>query len=242
MVDLNLCDVIMANHKRTEIGCDMKYGAFRRRIRHNTAVLKKALDQREKLITILPNLYTMTTGPGELHSSVMIRNAHDILPSAFIGALASINANGTDAYQITPNDEEIQIELKTSEIDSRKVWKGVRGGLYTGKCNSKASKVAVTSHLNASYQFDSEAIKNEKRVKTVLIVCDTASEIDTYFDAWEIDGNILVDEYLHNKTTAAIKLGSFMLHGKRAKTVVDLEGIDTWKKRVGANAPIKYPV
>ena len=114
------------------------YKEFRKRVNHNTTVLKAALACKENLVNILPRLYTMTSMPGELNSRTLIRNAHDMLPAAYYGALANLCNNGADAFVIKPDGQQIKIEFKTSEVDSRKVWQGVRAGLYTGKANNKA--------------------------------------------------------------------------------------------------------
>jgi len=228
---------------------NMTYSEFKRRVDHNTTVLKKAIAEKEKLIRFTPDLYTMTTEPGELHSSILFRKGPDLLPSVYYGALANVESTGVDAYKITATGDIINLEFKTSEIDSKKVWKGQGNGLYVGKSNSDRDKITVTSKLCASYSMLTSSIQEAKRIKTVLMVCDTSSdsELDTYFDAWEIDGNIIVDKYFKkNQTTgkdkpkinkATIKLGSFMKHGVRAETVIPLEGIENWKRRVSKFAP-----
>lgn len=215
----------------------LSYKEFRRRVNHNTNVLQLALANGENLIHILPRLYTMTSKPHELNSSILIRNAHDMLPAAYYGALANLNNNGADAFMVKPDHEHIKIEFKTSEIDSRKVWQGIRGGLYTGKANTKASRTTITSALVASYCLHTESIKQAKKIKTVLMISDTAA--DGYFDAWEMDGETVVKGYLHDKSfNATIKLGSFMKNGKRAKTVVPLIGLEAWSDKVREHAPV----
>jgi len=220
----------------------MTYREFRKRVNHNTAVLRHALETGKPLITILPDLYTMTSKPGELHSSTLMRNSHDMLPAAYYGALANLNTNGADAYTISPKGDETKIEFKTSEIDSRKVWQGPLGGLYVGKENTASDRTAVTSVLCASYALHTDSIKQAKKIKTVLMVSDTAGA-DGYFDAWEMDGDTVLDKYLHNKGYKAdIKLGSFMKHGRRARTVVALRGVESWMVDVRKTAPVKMPV
>jgi hypothetical protein len=199
--------------------------------------LKAALAKKHNLITILPDLYTMTSHPGQLTSSTLMRNAHDILPAVYYGALANLDNNGADAFVIKPNGQQIKIEFKTSEIDSRRVWQGIRGGLYTGKANNRVSRSAVTSSLAASYSLHTESIKQAKNIKTVLMICDAVT--DGYFDAWELDGETVVQGYLHDKGyQATIKLGSFMKHGRQAKTVVPLIGLRAWEHNVRKSAPM----
>ena len=69
------------------------------------------------------------------------------------------------------------------------------------------------------------------------MVCDAVT--DGYFDAWELDGETVVQGYLHDKgTQATIKLGSFIKHGKQAKTVVPLIGLRAWEDQVRKSAPV----
>jgi hypothetical protein len=220
----------------------MTYREFRKRVNHNTAVLRKALETGQSLITILPDLYTMTSKPGELHSSTLMRNSHDMLPAAYYGALANLDNNGADAYVISPKGDETKIEFKTSEIDSRKIWQGPRGGLYIGKQNTPSDRTGVTSVLCASYALHTDSIKQAKKIKTVLMICDIAGT-DGYFDAWEMDGDTVLNNYLHNKGHKAdIKLGSFMKHGRRARTLVALRGVESWMADVRTNAAVMMPV
>jgi hypothetical protein len=217
----------------------MSYSTFRRRVRHNTAVLQEALDEGKPLITIISDLYTWTTAPGELHSSVLIRNAHDMLPSAYLGLLPNIQANGIDAFRVNNDGQLIEYELKTAEIRSSQIWKGPKGGLYTGDHRSKTTKSSVTSTLSAHYKFSTADNAATKRMKTVLLICDTDGP-DGYFDAWEMDGDVIMDSYIRDRIGKVdIKLGSFMLHGRRAKTVVPLKGFGAWKQEIERMAPLK---
>lgn len=217
----------------------MSYSTFRRRVRHNTAVLRDALASGRSLITIIPELYTWTTAPGELHSSILIRNAHDMLPSAYLGLLPNIQSNGIDAFRVTADGQLIQYELKTAEICGDKVWKGPRGGLYLGDNRSKTTKIGVTSSLNASYNLRTIGNAATKRMRTVLMISDT-SGADGYFDAWELDGDTIMDEYIGDRIGQLdIKLSSFMLHGRRASTVVPLRGFEDWKAEIAVRAPLK---
>lgn len=218
----------------------MNYQTFRTRVNHNTKVLSEALDTNQPIITILPKLYTWTTTPEDnLHSSILMRKAHDLLPAAYLGLLVNVEATGIDAFKMTNKNEIIPYELKTSEIGSKAIWRGVRGGFYTGTNVRSTTKVAVSSYLSAAYNFHTKENHNVKRIKTVLLTSDTDG-YDGYFDAWELDGNIIIDKYVKKRTgTVTVKLSSFMIHGSRAKTTVPLEGYKKWKTRVFKNAPTK---
>lgn len=212
------------------------YEMFRHRVDYNTEVLKEALRTKTSLIKILPELYTWTNEPNTLHSSVIMRNAHDMLPAAYLGLLVNINANGIDGFEMLPTGECIHNELKTSEIDGSRVWQGPRGGLNIGGHMKKSEKVCVTSALNGSYHI----IKNgaSKNMNTILCVCDTSGP-DGYFDAWEIDGDTVMHYFRSRTGKIDIKLGSFMKMGRRSKTVVPMVGYDAWAEKMRKAAPVR---
>lgn len=216
------------------------YRTFRRRVEHNTKVLKKALRRGQTLTNILDKLYTWTTKPGELHTSVILRNAHDIIPAAYLGLLVNIEPTGVDAFKMDSKNKCIQYELKTTEIRGKKIWQGVKGGLYIGNPMSKSKYSGITSDMTASYNCLSANTLHSKHIKTVLMVCDTDGTQDGYFDAWELEGNTIAKHLKHkfNRTSVTISLGTFMREGKRSNTVVKLEGFQNWKNRIKSMAPI----
>jgi hypothetical protein len=214
------------------------YRTFRRRVAHNTRVLKNALRKGKSLVTIIDQLYTWTTKPGELHSSVLIRNAHDIIPAAYLGLLVNVNATGIDAFKMNIKNQRIDYELKTAEIRGNKIWQGIKGGLYIGNSVSRDKFSGITSQMTASYNFSTKNIINSKHIKTVLMVCDTSGR-DGYFDAWELDGSLIAKFLKPKLGNVTISLGTFMREGKQAKTVVDMEGFSNWRQRIADIAPVK---
>lgn len=226
----------------------MDYNEFTRRVNHNTRVLTDALANKTPLTNILSNLATYTSLPGQLHSSVIMRNAHDILPSAYLGLLANLDSNGTDAFKVCKNKRIIPYELKTSEINSDLIWKTVRGTLYIGKANIEHQNACVKSKLNASYNLKSLANTHSKRMKTILLVSDVNSAMtDGYFAAYQLLPDVVMEKYLlkqRNNSKSGnitIKLGSFMMNGQVAKTVVPLLGFNDWEENVRKKARILAP-
>lgn len=215
----------------------MSYRTFRRRVAHNTSVLKTAIANGDALITILPKLYTWTSKPGELHSSVLVRNAHDMLPAAYLGLLVNIDANGIDAYSVKYDGTVVYYELKTSEIRSSKIWQGPQGGLYIGVPGNKNKYSGVTSAMGARYGDLTENVLESKRMKTILLVCDTDGS-DGYFDAFELAPDTIMDKINGRVGSVHIKLGSFINSGVRAKTVVNVEGFENWRNRIRNSAPV----
>ena len=213
----------------------MDYITYEARTVYNTLVLKNALERDIPLTAILHELYTWDSEPGETHFHVLMRNAHDIIPAAFLGVLASTNNNGVDAYSIDEDGKVTEIEIKTSEIDSSNIWKGREGGLYVGLQNNTDRRAAITSRMAASYTCHSDANKLSKNMRTVFMITDT-NDSHTYIDAWELDGAAVM-EYLHlsKNKYRSIKFGSFRKNGRRSETVVPLESFDNWKERISAN-------
>jgi hypothetical protein len=223
-----------------EKATQMNYTTFCERVEHNTKILKKALKHKKSRISILTDLYTWDTAPGELHDSEIISNAFDILPAAYLGLLANTKKNGTDAFAVDSNNQITNYELKTATIRGADVWKTVRGTLYKGNRTTEYDKVNVRSALNASYKLWTSNNVNSKRIKTVLLVSDTDNNSINYFDAYELDGNTIFNYLIRTKSkNRTIKFGTFYNYGQRSDTVVPLEGIESWENNIRRSAPIK---
>lgn len=214
------------------------YTTFKTRVEYNTQVLLDALEQDLPLCAILHKVYTWEYEPGEAHFSILMRNAHDIIPSLFLGVLANCDNNGIDAFEIQEDESVIEIEIKTSEVRSNKIWSGPQGGLYTGIQNTKTRRAALTSGLAASYTCHTEANKLSKNMRTVFMMTDTNGP-NTYIDAYELEGEAVL-KYLNlsDCKSRGIKLGSFMKEGRRCKTAVELEGFENFRDRIGRTAKI----
>jgi hypothetical protein len=210
----------------------MNYEEFKIKVSYNTERLKETIANNGCLTTLLSQVYTINHAPGECHSSVLMRNSHDIIPSLYLGALASTNNNGTDAYIVKEDDSIEGIEIKTSEFDSQKVWKGPQGGLCIGLSNEKNRYSALTSKVAAAYDLKTQEILKTKCMRTVMMITDTSGP-NTYLDAWEIDGRTAI-ELLSRTTcnTRNIKFGSFLKYGQPAKTTVPLIGFQAYKQHL----------
>tara|TARA_B110000503_G_scaffold134602_1_gene213863 strand:- start:1458 stop:2162 length:705 start_codon:yes stop_codon:yes gene_type:complete len=211
----------------------MDYKEFTKRVKHNTRILKHALDNDTNLVTIVSQFYTWQSAPGELHFSVLMRNLHDIIPSVFLGALANLDNNGIDSFIVNADNTVEHLEMKTSEIASKKVWKGALGGLCVGIGAGRTQRQAITSALSASYNCHTHENLLSKNMRTVLFITDTDNLVtsNTYIDAWELSGEAVI-EYLQLSTVKKrdIKFSSFMKNGFKAKTVVPLVGFEKLKK------------
>ena len=205
----------------------MNHQQFVERVNYNTSILKNALKNDINLIAVADKFYTFQSEPEGLHFSVLMRNLHDIIPSVYLGALANVKNNGADAFIVNADQSITPLEIKTCEINSSKVWKGSRGGLSLGIGTSSTQRQALRSAISGSYRCYTEENLCSKNMRTVLFIADTDNMLvsNTFLDAWELPGNIVIKYLkLSNNVARNIKLGSFIQNGFRSKTVVPLKG------------------
>lgn len=218
----------------------MKHEEFQHRVKHNTQVLRRALDNNENLVSIADKFYTWENAPGELHFSILMRNLHDIIPCAYLGALANTKGNGADGFAVKLNNDIECLEVKTSEVASTRVWKGEKGGLYTGIGSDRRQSNALTSAMSAKYVCHTKSNLKSKNMRTILFITDTDDIMCThsYIDAWELCGSTIM-KYLRltENKKRSIKFGSFLLRGFKAKTTVPLVGFDAFKAKLQEIAP-----
>jgi len=218
----------------------MNYTEFTKRIEHNNQVLKHALDNDINLVSVAHKFYTYQSEPESLHFSVLMRNLHDIIPSAFIGALANLDNNGIDAFVVDADEKTTYIECKTCELASKKVWRGSKGGLYTGIGARKTQRQSIRSAISASYACHTRENLLSKNMRTILFIADTDNALasNTFVDAWELDGTAVI-KYLQlsNCKKRDIKLGSFIKEGFRTDTLVPLVGFYNLENYLRETAP-----
>ena len=213
----------------------MDYNTFASLVDHNTAMLKQTLAKQDaSLLELPPRMYAWNQARGG-HFQVLGGKVFDFIPSAFLGLLPSTEKTGTDAYKVLPDGTVVPFELKTTMVAGDMVWQTKSGSLKIGK-PVKNGYAELASRLSAAYSVTDPSKIHRKNMQTILLISDV-SEGDTYIDAWQMDGNKVV-EYINGRTKCDIKLSSFMLHGSRAETVVPLEGYDSWKARLSVLAPV----
>lgn len=207
---------------------------FRRRVDHNTSVLKKALLDGKSIISVIQDFYTLTSKPGDLHHMEIALNYMDIAPSVYLGFLPSLNASGADAVQILPNNQKVYWELKTSTINGMLVKLGSKGGLYLQKDeNNPKSRISVLSYLRAKYNISSDENLASKNRKTAMLIADKDFPQFDFIDAWCMKGNDVVDIISGN--SGQIKFSVFKNKGEQMKPVVDLPGYDKWCQVITTN-------
>lgn len=207
------------------------YENFKNRVDHNTLILENAIRNGICLSTIVSSMYTWDTNPGKLHFSEIQSLSFDVIPCAFLGALANTKRTGADGFIVKEDGSLNPIEVKTSLVDTTKLWKGANGGLYFGKGKKPTEKVHIRSNLKASYNCHTTGNLESKEMDTYLLVGDTSGRFapNSYVDAWYMDGKPIV-EYLRrsDQKSRTIKLGSFMKEGRQAETTVPLDGVYKW--------------
>jgi len=220
----------------------MTFKEFKKRVKHNTKILKSALKNDVCLTSIARDLYTWTSKPGELHFCVLGRNLTDIIPSLYIGSLANISTNGVDNYIVHPDGIVENIEVKQSEIASTTVWQGPQGGLAMSITAHKTSRINLKSRISGSYTFRTPENLLSKNMRTILCIADTDNLItkNTYVDLWELNGNIVVEYLQRSKNQKRdIKLSTFIKHGSQTKTTVPLVGFEKFEEKLQEVAPSK---
>lgn len=213
----------------------MDYREFKYRVTYNSSVIKEALDKNEKIVTVLDNLYTFDSKPKELSSLTLVRKAYDIIPACYIGALASIKSNGTDAYIVDKENNIEHLEIKTSEVIGDQIWQGPKGGIRVG-ANSGSD---LKSALGANYTIQTEKIVESKKMRTVLMIAD--NRFEGFIDSFEIEpsniGN-LIEGKMKLKQSFSIGLHEFLRHGKPAESMIPMMGYYNWIDIIRKTAPV----
>ena len=202
----------------------MNYQEYQKRVEHNTKLFTECFANNDSIFCLLDKIYTWEYAPGEMHFSKIMRNAHDIIPSLYLGLLASTENNGADAYEVNEQDEISPVEIKTGEIATNKVWRGTKGGLYVGLENTATKRAAVTSRVTATYTLHSYDNRESKNMRTILMVADTDGP-NQYIDALELPGDKVLNYLnLSDNKSRTIKVSFFLNEGWQADTVVPLKG------------------
>lgn len=213
----------------------MDYKEFNYRVTYNSAVIKEALYQNKKIVTVLDDLYTFDSKPKELSSLTLVRKAYDIIPACYIGALASIKSNGTDAFIVDQDNNVEHLEIKTSEVAGDQIWQGPKGGIRVG-ANSGSD---LKSALGANYTIQTERIIDSKKMRTVLMIAD--NRFEGFIDSFEIEpeniGN-LITEKMTLKQSFSIGLHEFLRHGKPSTSTIPMMGYNNWIDIIRKTAPV----
>lgn len=213
----------------------MDYKEFKYRVTYNSAVIKDALYKNEKIVTVIDNLYTFDSKPKELSSLTLVRKAYDIIPACYIGALASVKSNGTDAYIVDEENNIEHLEIKTSEVVGEQIWQGPKGGIRVGVNTGNDLKTA----LGANYTIQTQKIVESKKMRTVLMIAD--NRFEGFVDSYEIDSNNtgnLIQEKMKLKQSFSIGFHEFLKHGKQSQSMIPMMGYYNWIDIIKKTAPV----
>ena len=214
-----------------------EFNSYTSRILFNQSVLVDCIKENKKMLDYIDKVYTYDSVPGEHTSTLLGFQSHDIMPSIHLNALAVTKPSGVDAYRFHKiNDKFFKepIELKSGTIRTKNAFLGKYGAIYIGNPEGdRNARTSLLSNCNASYTCHTLENVESKNMATILFLLDY--ETDLYIDAWEMDGDDIVnylkgDPAKKRNIKRTIKMCSFMLTGEKADTFIPFVGIDEWKK------------
>ncbi len=204
---------------------------FQKRLAHNT---KTFLKQMEKNKFTPSAYYLWDKKPREMSTLQYCRKISDIFSATIIGALPASNMYGEDAY-IMKAGKIIKVELKSTYINHKSLWRTKSGTVYVGNTNAMLS---IENYFKARYSHNSY----DPEIDDYLICCDTSGKWNTeVIGVWKIDGKTghkLLNEY----STKQITLRKFIKHGEKLDgrhLNVPIIGWETYKKTLQRRLPIK---
>ena len=173
---------------------------FRKRLQYNTELFKKQL----KYNKFTPSLYYLIDKkPKELSSLQYCRKSSEIWAAAVVGALCSSEMTGTDAYIMRANKIN-GIELKTSYISHKKIFKTSNNKIYT------YPRLQLENSFRGRYAQNSY----DPEIDDYLICCDTSGKWNTeVIGVWKLSGKM--GQLLLNEGITAITLKKFQIYGKQ---------------------------
>ena len=194
------------------------------RIDYNTRLVLNAINSGQSVFCILP-FVKVVDYDNLLHGNKIIRNINDIIPAIMLGLLPAVARHGYDAVGVE-DGEIIEYELKISSFNTQQVWSGSRGALYIGLENTPARRVRLASYLCGSFNINSDACRESKNRRTILLVANESLPPEEVFvDAYELSGSVVM-EYLNKSlnSTRTIKLGTFLNYGNPRTGIVPFIG------------------
>ena len=202
---------------------------YKRRVTHNTEVLKDALNKKQNLVSILDQVYTLDMEPNTIHFSLLIPKWADIIPAAFLGHLAIIEEKtGADGIRYCEKSNRFyEAEYKISTFHSSKLQVGPKGGLSIGYGKKPTG---VTSYISAAYTIHSGENLETKKRETYLCITDADNKIYNFIDFYKISGQKAYSALISSdRKKRQISLGLFRNHGERPKTVVPVPSWDLYE-------------
>jgi hypothetical protein len=196
---------------------------FDRRVEYNYNLFKKQI----KSNTFTPSLYyLLETEPKGLTTLQYAKRIWDIYAAAVCGVLAMSSNTDKDAVLIK-NNNVTKIELKTSSLETRGVFKTTKGKVFVGY------RTNLSSYLSATFSG-----YHESDMPVYFVLTDTSSKWETELvGVWQMDGKTVNKCLLENKQS--IGLSKFIKYGKRKLVKVDTIGYSKWFNTMYKRLPVK---
>jgi len=154
---------------------------------------------------------------------------HDIYAAAVTGTLAISDKRDHDAMSMKKG-KCMKVELKTSYLNTKSVWKTRQEKIYVG------DRTSLTGYLKASFGGNPP----EDDMMVYFVCCDTSGKWDTeVIDVWQMDGEMAIDLLKESKN---LTLQKFIGFGRKKRVEVNTIGWSTYTKTLLKRLPEKKSV
>ena len=196
---------------------------FNRRVAHNQKLFEYQTERNE----FTPSLYYLWDhGPKELSTLQYCGMDHDIYAAAVTGTLAIADKGDHDAMEMK-NGRCMKVELKTSYLTTKRVWKSKGKKIYVG------DRASLTGYLGARFGGNPP----EDDMKVYFVCCDTTGKWDTeVIDVWQMEGQTAIDLL---KESNKITLQKFISFGNKKRVKVETIGWGLYKRTLIRRLPEK---
>ena len=196
---------------------------FDRRVKYNTELFNKQQDKNE----FTPSKYYLwDREPKSLSTLQYCGMDHDIYAAAVTGTLA-ISAKDKHDSILMKNGKPIEVELKTTYLNTKRVWKSGGDKIYVG------DRAGITGYLKASFNGNPP----EDDMLVYLVCCDTTGKWDTeVIGVWQMKGPMAISILAEKQN---ISLKNFMDFGKKKRVNVETIGWSRYVKTLLKRLPLK---
>ena len=201
----------------------MNQKEFNKKVDYNTNLFNKQQVSNE----FTPSLYHLwDKEPIQLSTLQYCGMDHDIYAAAVTGTVA-ISAKDRHDSILMKQEKIIEVELKTSYLNTKRVWRSAGNKIYVG------DRTGIMSQLRASFG----GLPPEDDMLVYLVCCDTTGKWDTeVIDVWQMDGPMAISILAENQV---ISLKRFMDFGKKKRVSVETIGWSRYIKTLLKRLPLK---
>ena len=202
----------------------MNQREFNRKVDYNTNLFNRQQESNE----FTPSLYYLwDKEPKQLSTLQYCGMDHDIYAAAVTGTLA-ISAKDKHDSILMKRRKIIEVELKTSYLNTKNVWRSAGDKIYIG------DRTSIKSQLRATF---GGGLPPEDDMLVYLVCCDTTGKWDTeVIGVWQMKGPIAISILAE---TQNISLKRFMDFGKKKRVSVKTIGWSRYIKTLLKRLPLK---